>query len=55
MTLIPHASFRWLERSEPLSGCDGISQLVKVLQQRHTDTMGREIWIDVPTVREEGR
>ena len=55
MTLIPHAAFRWLERGIPMPDCPAFSQLVKVLQQRHTDTMGREIWIDVPTVREEGK
>jgi len=54
MTLIPHASFRWLDRSVPIPGHPDFSELVKILQQRHTDTMGREIWIDVPTVREEG-
>ena len=55
MTLIPHASIRWLERNVPMPDLPDICQMVKVLQQRHTDTMGRDIWIDIPTVREEGK
>ena len=51
-TMIPHCSFRWVKRSEPVRGRKNVAMEIKVLQQLFTTGRGPK-WIDVPTVEDE--